>query len=76
MKTLSKNEMLGAINAVRVHNSEKEIDFERSEITPNIEYIDDENDEYIIECVDMIGGNECDCEDMEFTIKVTRKQDN
>mgnify|MGYP000474000144 CR=1 FL=1 len=43
MEMLSKNEMLGAINAVRVHNSEKVIDFERSEITTNIEYIDDEN---------------------------------
>lgn len=73
---LSKNEMLGAINAVRVHNSEKVIDFERSEITTNIEYIDDENDEYNVECVDMIGGDEGDGDYMECTIKVTRKEDN
>lgn len=76
MKMLSKNEMLAAINAVRVYNSEKEIDFERSEITTNIEYIDDENNEYITECVDMIGGDEGDGDDMECTIKVTRKEDN
>lgn len=73
---LSKNEMLRAINAVRVHNSKKVIDFERSEITTNIEYLDDENDEYNVECVDTIGGNEGDGEDMECTIKVTRKEDN
>lgn len=74
-KRLSKNEMLGAINAVRVHQGEKQIEFETSEISYIIEYVYGENDEYSIEQAEMIGGYEGAGEDMECTLKITRKED-
>ena len=74
-KRLSEDEMLEAINAIRIEQGERPIDFERSEMTSSIEYIEGENDEYIIEQAEMIGGYEGAGEDMECTLKITRKED-
>lgn len=72
---LDKNEMLDAINSVRVSNDMRKIKFNSDQIDTDIEECEIENENYILEEVDKNGGYEGKGEEMDLTIKITRKLD-
>ena len=72
---MTLKEMLEIITEVRESEGYRYIDLDKDEIDTSIEYSNCENSEYKIEVVQTNGGYEGAGEEMDCTLKVTRKSD-